>query len=279
MARTTRRSGGRLARCRSAILTLSAAGVLAALLLVPADGVASDRLERVAGDSGHAALPGGAADSVPFTGVPAVGALFTKEPGGLRQHFCTASVVHSPAGDLALTAAHCFEQKTAGETVFVPGYHDGAAPYGIWQVARVYTDGSWQSSQDQDDDVAFLRLAKAPDGVPVEDVTGAERLGNGSPGHAYVQVIGYPVGAREPVWCANWAETYSATQQEFDCGGYAYGTSGGPFLAGVSGVTGEGTIIGVIGGYQQGGDTPAVSYSIAFGPEVAALFRKAEAGG
>ena len=52
---------------------------------------------------------------------------------------------------------------------------------------------------------------------------------------------------------------------EFDCGGYTNGTSGGPFLANVHPATGLGTVIGVIGGYEQGGDTPSVSYSARFG--------------
>ena len=38
-------------------------------------------------------------------------------------------------------------------------------------------------------------------------------------------------------------------------------------------------MIGVIGGYEQGGDTPQVSYSAVFGSNVAALYHKAEAGG
>ena len=59
---------------------------------------------------------------------------------------------------------------------------------------------------------------------------------------------------------------------EFDCGGYTDGTSGGPFLANVHPATGRGAVIGVIGGYEQGGDTPIVSYSARFGPAVAALY-------
>jgi hypothetical protein len=35
--------------------------------------------------------------------------------------------------------------------------------------------------------------------------------------------------------------------------------------------TGEGTVIGVIGGYQQGGDSADVSYSAAFGQNVQTL--------
>jgi hypothetical protein len=56
-------------------------------------------------------------------------------------------------------------------------------------------------------------------------------------------------------------------------------TSGGPFLADVSAASGQGTVTGVIGGYEQGGDTPQVSYASAFGPWVGALYRSAEAGG
>jgi len=37
-------------------------------------------------------------------------------------------------------------------------------------------------------------------------------------------------------------------------------------------------VIGVIGGYEQGGDTPQVSYSAVLGTNVAALFATAVAG-
>jgi len=37
-------------------------------------------------------------------------------------------------------------------------------------------------------------------------------------------------------------------------------------------------VVGVIGGYQQGGSTDAVSYAVQFGPEIAALYRDAAAG-
>lgn len=93
-----------------------------------------------------------------FGGVATVGALFTVNNGKLGTHFCTASVVHSLHGDLAVTAAHCVTGNT-GQIVFVPGYANGTEPYGVWQVTAIYTDQAWQSSADPDDDVAFLRLA------------------------------------------------------------------------------------------------------------------------
>jgi hypothetical protein len=39
--------------------------------------------------------------------------------------------------------------------------------------------------------------------------------------------------------------------------------------------SGTGTIVGVIGGYQQGGDTPSVSYSPYFGSAAEQLYEQA----
>jgi len=214
--------------------------------------------------------------SQPFGGTAAVGALFTLSSGSLGTHFCTASVVHSAHGDLAVTAAHCVT-GTPGQIVFVPGYASGQAPYGVWPVTAVYTSPGWQSSQDPDDDVAFLRLSGA-DGVPIEEVTGAEQLDTSHQQPALVRAIGYPDDTEQPVMCTNWSRPFSPTQLEFDCDGFPDGTSGGPFLADVS-AAGHGTVIGVIGGYQRGGDTSQVSYASTFGTMVTGLYQSAQAGG
>jgi V8-like Glu-specific endopeptidase len=226
--------------------------------------------------------PARAPNATAFSGVPAVGALFpagtvTATTTGLDTgggHFCTASVVSSPAGDLAVTAAHCVTGRTA-PLIFVPGFSDGKAPYGSWLVTRVFTDAAWTASGDPNDDVAFLQLAPAASGASVQSVTGAEQLRTGAPERDLVTVIGYPDSSAEPVSCVNWTKAFSSTQLEFDCGGYPDGTSGSSFLTDVSPATGRGTVIGVIGGYQQGGDTPQVSYSIVFGPSVASLYQTA----
>jgi V8-like Glu-specific endopeptidase len=213
-----------------------------------------------------------------FTGTPAVGALFTVSGGRLGSHFCTASVIDSPHGDLVITAAHCVS-GTSASVAFVPGYDAGVAPYGVWTVTKVYVDASWSASSDPDDDVAFLRVGQAGYTVPIEDVTGAEHLGTGTPIRQLVEVIGYPDSSGEAIACQNWTRQPMPDQLEFDCGGYTDGTSGGPFLAGVNPLTGQGTVIGVIGGYEQGGLTPEVSYSAMFGANVAALYEVAVAGG
>jgi len=110
-------------------------------------------------------------------------------------------------------------------------------------------------------------------------VTGAEHVATDAAADAggLVRVIGYPDTADQPVSCVNWTKLFSPTQLEFDCGGYTDGTSGGPFLANAPASSGQGTVIGVIGGYEQGGDLPQVSYSVAFGAAVAVLYQTAKA--
>ena len=257
----------------AALITALTVGVV--VTVTPAEGAAGDIASSFARAVRH--LTSTSQNGQDFAGTPAVGALFTMSKGKLGHHFCTASVISSPHGDLVITAAHCVS-GTSG-IVFVPGYDRGAAPYGIWTVTKIYADRSWKSSSDPDDDVAFLRVSQPGSIVPIEDVTGAETLETGTPPRQLVEVIGYPDSGNEPIVCRNWTREPMLEQLEFDCGGYTDGTSGGPFLASVNPLTGQGTVIGVIGGYEQGGLTPQVSYSSMFGANVAALYRLAVAGG
>jgi len=213
--------------------------------------------------------------AVAFAGTPAVGALFTVTGGGgLGGHFCSASVVDSPARDLVVTAAHCVGGGGSTQFAFVPAYDNGRMPYGIWRVTRIIVGQSWISSANPDADVAFLTVT-GPDGARIQDITGGERLGIGEAAGQYVRVIGYPQATNVPIRCGNLARRFSPTQLVFDCGGYTDGTSGGPLLEDVNPTTGLGTVIGVIGGYQQGGDTPSVSYAARFGALVADLYKTA----
>jgi V8-like Glu-specific endopeptidase len=220
--------------------------------------------------------PAVAAQAQAFKGTPAVGALFTTSGRNdlLGRHFCTASVVDSPHRDLVLTAAHCVSRTSPDTMVFVPGFHDGHRPFGVWAVRRVIVDRNWMSSANPDDDFAFL-VVDRPGRVAVQDLTGGESIQTSQPAGQFVRVIGYPDNAVLPISCQNRARRFSASQLEFDCGGYSDGTSGSPFIAGMNASTGVGAVIGVIGGYEQGGYTPDVSYAARFGPAVAALFRTA----
>jgi V8-like Glu-specific endopeptidase len=225
-----------------------------------------------------AGLP--AKHSKPFNGTPAVGALFTVVNGKLAAHFCTASVVHSRAGNLLITAAHCVfrnAQPPPGSMAFVPGYHRGKTPRGVWGISAVYVNKAWQLHRNVNNDVAFLIAGRT--GTHIERHTGAEILGIGRRPQL-VQVIGYPDAASRPVSCVAPARTFrtDSHQMVFDCDDFTTGTSGGPFLARVNAKTGDGTVIGVIGGWQEGGDSPNVSYSPRFFTNVRDLYNYATSG-
>ncbi|MEV0242031.1 trypsin-like peptidase domain-containing protein [Streptomyces sp. NPDC050674] len=185
-------------------------------------------------------------------------------PGG---HFCTASVVGAPRRDLIVTAAHCLGGD--GGLLFVPGYRNGRAPYGEWTVRRRYLPRGWVEGRHEDSDVGFARLAPRG-GVEVQDVVGGNRFTTGTAtGATAVTVTGYPDARETPVSCTAKPAAHSRTQQRIACPGFSGGTSGSPW------VNGDGQVVGVLGGHDQGGTTPGVSYSVVLGAEARRLYREA----
>lgn len=157
--------------------------------------------------------------------------------------------------------------------MFIPGYRDGTAPYGIWTPARLVVAEGWASGADPDLDVGFVVL-RPYRGHAIQQVLGADTL-DFDPGYRnLVQVTGYPASRDRPITCQNWTTRQSATQLRFECDGFTGGTSGSPWL---DPAAGTGRIIGVLGGYQEGGSTAGVSYSAYLGSAIRQLYRQATA--
>ena len=199
-----------------------------------------------------------------------VGAIFRGEVSA-GDHFCTGSVVDSPSRDLLVTAAHCVNGGV-GSLFFVPGYHDGQAPYGVWELGRVTVDARWRAHRDPDADVAFIAF-RPRGGRRIQDLVGGDALGVNRSRTSMVRVSGYPDASPGPITCANRIGALTSRQLRIYCTAYTDGTSGSPW------VTGEHTVMGVIGGYEEGGTTPDISYSPYFGDAVQALYRRAIATG
>ena len=242
---------------------------------------AATPLDATTSDSPQDAPPGTPTGTL-FDGVPTVGALFSATGG--QAHFCTASVVLSATRNLLLTAAHCVYGHGGYQTdvAFVPGYHDGVAPYGTWPVSSMLVAQGWQSSADPNLDFAFLTVAPGAHGRQVQDVTGGNLLGINR-GYAHtVTVIGYSDAENnptdQPIMCRTQSFYAMPDQQQFNCHGYYDGTSGGPWLTDYNPATGSGTVIGDIGGYETGGDYEYTSYSPYFGLPTLELYAQAELG-
>ncbi|MEV5485297.1 MULTISPECIES: trypsin-like serine peptidase [Streptomyces] len=206
-----------------------------------------------------------------------VGAVFEKDDSG--DHFCTASVVQSPGRNMLITAAHCAYDIDAGSTVddlvFAPDYRDGDEPTGLWKVKKVIVDDRWAKSQDEDLDVAFLVLDKKS-GKQIQDVLGGNTLGIDRGFDNDVKITGYPTSRNTPISCQNRTTKFSDTQLRIQCTDFEGGTSGSPWLADYDPKSHTGTVIGVLGGHEGGGDEDDVSYAAYFDDDIAKLYKHAQ---
>jgi V8-like Glu-specific endopeptidase len=227
-------------------------------------------------DGVSGARPAAIPSPVHFAGVPTVGALFFTT--GKKTHFCTASVVDSAHGDIVLTAAHCvYGGSYVTDIAYVPQWHNGVSPHGIWAVRTITVAKGWISSADPNLDFAFLSVApQKTGGAPVQRVTGGLRLGVNEGFSHKVYVIGYNDTDSSPVGCSTTSAKFEPTQMRFYCNDYQDGTSGGPWILNLNRVTGSGIVFGDIGGYEQGGDFPYLSYSPYYSSSILALFQQAQ---
>ncbi|WP_051939547.1 trypsin-like serine peptidase [Phaeacidiphilus oryzae] len=234
--------------------------------------------------------------SHPFTGVPQVGTFFWTDASGSGRT-CSGSVVHSPGGDLVLSAGHCLEgfagPSPARSLAFVPRYHDGLKPFGVFPVRadgvyvsrRYYTLGRDAGAEY---DFGFVRTLPDQRGRSLERALGTPGYtlltGTGYV-HAPVRMIGYPGGRPEPIECLSYSAPWRSTDPadpgvypRVPCADFIDGTSGGPMTVALPHSPSGTGVFGVVGGLHTGGDTPSVSYSATFGAATRALYDQAVAG-
>jgi V8-like Glu-specific endopeptidase len=239
---------------------------------------AVERQDAATGSSAAQSPPHGTPNSQSFSGVPTVGALFYTKAGS--NHFCTASVIHSTAGSLVVTAAHCVYSSNgySQHMEFIPGYDGGSESYGVWPVTQITVAKGWRQGENPDLDVAFLNVVPPPNSVgPIEQVTGSLQIAFALPDAQRVTVIGYNDTDQKPIMCTTTSFKFRPDQMEFYCRGFWYGTSGGPWILNYNSSSGAGTIYGVIGGYEAGGNVTWASYSAALEKPAQELLAQAEA--
>lgn len=205
-------------------------------------------------------------------GSSAVGALFVRAVGiTVNNPFCTASIVPSPKGNLLITAGHCLGEVPVDDMTFAPFYHDGIRPFGTWRVISQVFAPQWIPGGDPDADFAFLTV-----NGNVQKLAGAEQLGLSSPVPASVTVEGYLFAGGMTVCAQKPVIIYAANQKQLklNCSGFPNGSSGGPFLKNINKRSGLGTIVGVIGGYQEGGNNSNVEYSSPISSSLMSLYKE-----
>jgi len=199
---------------------------------------------------------------------PRVGAIFL---GGGDLHACTGSVLHSAAGDLVLTAAHCL--GGGGPATFVPGFAGSAAPSDVWTLDVLYLYPRWVANKDPRADYVIARVSRA-DGASIEAVVGsALSLGSAPAKGTRVNVVAYAAGVGGmPIGCQVSTGIEDGGYPALPCAGLADGTSGAPWISGS-------TVTGVIGGLHGGGCAANLSYSSPFDQHITDLLARADAAG
>ncbi|GAA2051582.1 trypsin-like serine peptidase [Williamsia deligens] len=188
---------------------------------------------------------------------------------GDNRHTCTAATVHSTHGDLMVTAAHCLT-GIRGPITVAPGYDHGRAPYGQWTVSAVYLDPDVSAEPDVLD-FAVLRVSDRA-GRSLESVTGRGWSPSPYRPGLRIRVLGYGAGVGDsPVGCRARTATVEGIPT-IRCRGLVDGTSGSPWLAGRS-------LVGIVGGFRQGGCVSFISHSPPLIPRLVALIERADRAG
>jgi V8-like Glu-specific endopeptidase len=170
-----------------------------------------------------------------------------------RERFqCSGGVIDSGAGNLVLTAGHCaIDPETGARAVslaFVPGYREGATPYGVWGVSRYATTEAWAATAggpnpDEGGDLAFLVLADDAGGASIEEAVGALGIAFDQPREQTYTQWGYPAEApydgevlySNPAAYGGPDPSYSPAPMRI-ASDFTGGSSGGPWTVELGGV-------------------------------------------
>ncbi|WP_158844618.1 hypothetical protein [Streptomyces sp. NRRL WC-3742] len=216
--------------------------------------------------------------SWPSNGVPSVGAFFF-DIGPVKWR-CTGTVINTGSRNIVATAGHCiFNHFPSPNGVFVPGYHDGQAPFGKWSVKSRYIPTQWRNKRNPDFDYGFVVL-KDLNRRRIQDVTGANGWRTNAGYNNYVEITGYPGNRDTPLQCITATHRLRnyTWHVEFPCDGFADGVSGSLLMENFNNSTSRGTAIASLGGVDGGGRSDNVSSAVLWNSGTAAMINAAVRG-
>lgn len=230
----------------------------------------------------------------------AVGSLYHRQ---IANPICTATVIDTPARNLAITAAHCVSGG-GDDIVFRPGSianpgasddarsgrstrpspgvrpsqgSDDQTSHGTWQVTRVYATKAWIDSQSGADDVAVIALSPVPGFRPtssLQEMTGGHTIWQRDLPNRRSTIIGYPASAEgKPVQCNARIVEHNGLPA-LKCLGASRALAGAPWFD-LTDTTTPRRVMGVTGGHQRGGCDVNYAYTPTLGDNVVRLIARA----
>jgi V8-like Glu-specific endopeptidase len=213
------------------------------------------------------------------------GAIFIVLPGGEGFGRCSGTSVNAPNRSVVFTAGHCVNEGFGGglwfnrDWVFVPGYHDGVRPFGVFVAKWLGATENWVAEGSENGDVGAAVVSRNERGQRLGAVAGGYDIAwNLSPKQVF-DVHGYP--AARPFDGASQRLCSGTPYLGHDLASFLWQ---GPLNLAVScevtgGASGGGWTIhdNVLNGVTNYGysDDPTTDFGAYFGDAVGALYKQA----
>ncbi|MEV4442241.1 peptidase [Streptomyces sp. NPDC049577] len=184
----------------------------------------------------------------PWTGSGAVvktsGRVFFTFQG--RTASCSGDAITSKNASTVVTAGHCVKYQGSWHTnwVFVPGYHDGQAPYGTWAATKTLSTPQWTAGEDINYDVGMAVVGPL-DGRRLTDVVGGQGLefngGYNKPMYSFGFPAAAPYDGTKLIHCSgNSTKDFLFSNDHGLACNMTGGSSGGPWFTSFDEATGTG---------------------------------------
>ncbi|MGH3474698.1 MAG: trypsin-like serine peptidase, partial [Aeromicrobium sp.] len=169
---------------------------------------------------------------------------------GGTNYVCSGSSTVAANSSLVQTAGHCLNEGPgafATNFTFVPGYDDGAAPYGQFVAAELHTSTQWANQGDLNYDIGYAVVGTSG-GSTLTGAVGAQGVGFNLARNANMYAFGYPAASpydgTDIAWCHGSvaADTWGGSSTQGMVCNMTGGSSGGPWFINYNESSGIGTL-------------------------------------
>lgn len=125
------------------------------------------------------------------------GVIFIVLPGGFGAGRCSGTSVNAPNRSVVVTAGHCVNPGNPRhwfnrDWVFVPGYHDGVRPFGVFVAKWLGATAPWVNGGNENADVGAAVVSRNERGQRLGQAVGGYDIAFGLSPNQVFDVHGYP---------------------------------------------------------------------------------------
>ena len=203
---------------------------------------------------------------------------------GGTNYVCSGSSTVAANNSLVQTAGHCLNEGPgafATNFTFVPGYDDGAAPYGQFVAAELHTSTQWSNQGDLNYDIGYAVVGTSG-GSTLTGAVGAQGVGFNLARNATMYAFGYPAASpydgSDIAWCNGpvAADTWGGSSDQGMVCNMTGGSSGGPWFINYNESSGIGTLNSVNSFKYTGGPLSNRMFGPYFGSVVQGVYTAAQ---